>query len=91
MKYSDWVVDITRFEEGKGIYCFVPVENAESENPTFITGFSVITSLDGFDRGRIRGIIHEQGQEECDKWCEAHAITYESIMARAEDLLAKYH
>ena len=81
--FKDWVVDVTIYDGGE-LLCFIPVENIESDNPTFVTGMNLLTSIDGFKQGMVKGIIHEDGQEAVDKWCIENKDLYEKIIAKAE-------
>jgi hypothetical protein len=86
--FEDWVIDVTNYKDG-GLVCFVPVRDLDSQTrkPKFITGLHILTSLEAFDRGRLRGFMHEYGQEACDKWCEEHKPFVEQVFKRAEDIL----
>lgn len=83
--FDDWLVDVTAYDpEYKGLLCFIPVEDIETGSPTFVTGMNLLTSIDSFDQGRLRGIIHFEGQEFVDKWCEENKELAKQIELKCE-------
>ena len=69
--YKEWVLDAS-MSPRDGLLCFIPVDDSDPYNPRFIVGMNLLTSLEGFDQGRLSGIWHPDGQEAVDKWCAEH-------------------
>lgn len=69
--YKDFVIDATMYHED-GLFCFIPVEDWDTDAPTFVVGMNLLTSLDGFCQGNLVGVMHEAGQEAAEQWCAAH-------------------
>jgi len=78
--WDDWVIDLTISEED-GLYCFVPVE-WHGDDPLFVIGMNLLTSIDGFEQGKIIGVIHEAGQEAVDEWCREHPGLLEALRVK---------
>lgn len=79
--WDDWVIDVTLYNpELPNMLCFVPIEDIESDNPKFVFGMNLLTSLDGFDQGKIRGVIHADGTDALDKWCKEYPDIYKEIL-----------
>ena len=86
MEYKDWVIDVTHYT-GKDIFCFVPVENPDSESPAFRPRLNYLASLEGFSKGRLRGVIHESGEKAVEAWIEENKDVYRRIAVRGLELL----
>jgi hypothetical protein len=66
--YKEWVIDAS-MDTPPGTFCFIPVKGIDTENPIFITGMNLISDK---PPGRLRGIIHEDGQAAVGAFMEAH-------------------
>lgn len=69
MNWTQWVVDVTLWEEG-GLYCFVPLEGDPQGEHTLVVGMNFLT--DRVPGGKLVGVVHMDGQEAVDEWCAAH-------------------
>lgn len=76
--WNDWVIDAT-MDNGDGLLCFIPVEGIDTDNPVFVTGMNYLTDVKGFDKGKIRGVIHADGQAAVEKWCKEHPEIQEAL------------
>ena len=64
-RWPEWVLDATLSHDD--FYCYVPYDR---EKDKAITGMT----LGGFipKGAKLIGVIHLDGQEAVEKWCEAH-------------------
>lgn len=82
--WEEWVVDATHIDDtlgGSGLWCFIPVER-RPEGIAYITGMSLLTSPEGFDQGKVIGVIHADGRKACDVWCDVHKEQLDALTRR---------
>jgi len=61
------------------MHCFVPVTfGPDGEIDSIVLGMNYITSE---PPGRLVGVIHADGQEACDAWCDANQDEIERLFA----------
>lgn len=70
MNYEGWVLDAT-LDDGSGLHCFCPVEGDD-----IVTGMNLLTDV---PPGPLVGVIHADGQEAVEAWCEEHADMVDRI------------
>lgn len=66
-----WVLDASMgIHEGTGVFC--PVEgDIYGDNWTVVTGLNYLGTKP--PHGRFVGVVHEDGQEAVERFCEEHA------------------
>lgn len=62
----------------KEMFCYIPVENAETGQPTFVTGMNVLASPDE-PPGNVVMVIHPDGDETTQKWCDENSELLERL------------
>jgi len=77
--YNQWVIDATLYNENDGMLCFVPIENAHTDQETLVLGLNILSDLEHFDHGKVIGVIHLDGQEAADIFCNEHPEIIENI------------
>ena len=75
MPWDQWVMDAT-LNDGESPYLFCPIQS----DGTIVTGMNVVTDK---PPGRFVGIVHADGQEAVEAWCEAHPEAVEQLSALA--------
>lgn len=79
-----WVVDVTLVHDGeadRGLLCFIPYDEVTGD---LIVGLNFLTTLESFDKGILRGIVHLDGQEAVESWCEKYPELTKAIKVRCE-------
>lgn len=75
-----YVLDATLDEPGAP-HCFVPVElGPDGEVESIVFGMNYLSS-DPPNGGRFVGVIHADGQEAVDAWCEANQEEVDRLAA----------
>jgi len=70
MSDERWVLDATLDFFDDGLYCFCPIEGDLDGEYSIVFGMNIINDK---PPGKLVAIIHEDGQEALDNWCERHA------------------
>ncbi len=78
--FENWVLDATFHKEGEPFLCFIPYE----ADGTLVTGMNILSDVEHFDQGNIVGIVHLDGQKQCDDWCATHPDIVQSIQKKRE-------
>jgi len=62
--FKEWVIDIGSSHFDDGVVCFVPYER---ETGDIVVGMNVLSDK---SPGKLVGVIHNDGQEAVEKWCD---------------------
>lgn len=77
MAEERWVLDATLVdgtEDDIGMYPFCPI----AEDGSVMVGMTFVSSE---PPGPFAGVVHFDGQEACEAWCEAHPELLERLRA----------
>jgi len=76
------MLDCTFDTEDSGLWCFCPVTLDDDGHVTsIVTGMNFLSDS---PPGRFIGVVHENGQEACDAWCEAHRDVIDRLIAERD-------
>jgi hypothetical protein len=78
---KEWVIDAS-MGTPPGLFCFVPVEGIDTDNPVFVVGLNVLSDK---CPGIFRGVIHEAGQEAVEAFVEANKSAIENLRGGGDE------
>jgi hypothetical protein len=65
MKWENWALD-AQAHDRDGTFVWCPID----ENGDIVTGMNYVSNLP--PNGEKLFVFHLEGEEACDRWCEAH-------------------
>ena len=81
-----YVLDASMDASDMGMFCFCPVElDDNGEVKSIIVGMNYI-STEPPENSKFLGVVHEEGQGACDKWCKEHDDLILDLRKRFGDL-----
>lgn len=78
MAYDRWVLDASMFKGVGEPMCFCPL----NDEGIVVIG---ITVLADYPLGKFVGVIHEDGQEAVEKFCEEHKDLIDKLLQKRKD------
>lgn len=83
--YDNWILD-AGMSPGNGMFCFCPVElDDDGQITTVVTGLNMLSGQPP-SSGVLIGVIHEDGQEAVEAFCEANREDIDRLLAEARRL-----
>jgi len=80
---DNYVLDCS-FDTGDGMWCFCPIEmDADGNVTSIITGLNFLSDSPP-KGGHFVGVVHQDGQEACDEWCEKNRAVVDRLLAERE-------
>lgn len=81
--WKNWVIDASMSEPRvNGQACFCPIEGDLDGEYAIVTGLSIFTDKVPHD-GKCVAIVHDDGQEAVEAWCERNAEWLDDFKRRA--------
>lgn len=80
----DYYVLDASFDSDDCFFCFCPAEvefEPEFKITEVVTGLSFLSTQPP-EGSRFVGVIHQDGQDACEAWCEAHQEALDDLKAR---------
>lgn len=68
-RWTEWVIDASLSRDG--LFCFCPVEGDLAGEYSIVTGFNILSDRPP-QSGKFVAVIHPDGQEAVEEWCQAH-------------------
>ena len=80
MNWKQWVLDATMGYDG-GMFTFCPVEGDINSEYTVVTGMNYLSD-EPPEGCKVVAIIHADGQEAVEAFCEKYATELETLRAK---------
>lgn len=80
MAWERWVIDAT-MGCMDGLFTFCPIEGDIDSEYSVVTGMNYVSDVPP-KWGKVVAIVHTDGQEAVEKFCEENAIKLEALRAR---------